>query len=190
MEPTLNFTNILDHIVVSLLPWIMAMIAGGGIGYLIAFLIKRWTGSNPGIQPLLILFPWRAILAWVALVAVSSPILLFQFGLSLNYQIATNGIVLSMMVIPWAAHYFLHIGIPATRWGKILSIARSVAVLSIGITSILDFGIGFYLRYVSSMGDVQQMNIVFGVEGAMLVGIDVLLGFVQLLVTRRPYPAS
>ncbi len=190
MVPTLNFTNILYHLVISLLPWIIAMIAGIGLGYLIAFLIKRFPGNHPGSQPLLILFPWRAILTWVALVVISSPIILIQFGLNLSYQIATNSIVLSMMVIPWAAHYFLHAQIPSTRSESVLSIARTVAVLSIVTTSILDFGIGFYLRYVSSLGDVQQMNIVFGVEGAMLLGIDILLGFFQLLVTRRSYLAS
>jgi len=190
MEPTLNFTNILYHLVISLLPWIIAMIAGGGLGYIIALLIKRLTDNHPGSQPLLILFPWRAILAWVALVAISSPILVFQFGLGLNYQIATNSIVLSMMFIPWAAHYFLHVQIPSTRSESVLSIARTMAVLSIVITSILDFGLGFYLRDVSSLGDVQQMNIVFGIEGAILLGIDILLGFFQLLVTRRSYLAS
>jgi hypothetical protein len=185
MEPTLSFVDVLEHLEISLIPWIAALIIGGGLGYLIAILIRRAVQRFPRIRTFLILFPWRSVIAWIALVAISSPVLLIKYGLGPRSQIATNVTVLFLIVFPWSIQTFLGSWFPSAGGEKAFSIARTLGVLSLTITTILRFGIGIYIERGASLGDLTIMSRGFGIVGVLLLVLDILLGLIQLVVLRN-----
>ena len=42
METDLSLSMILQHLEVSLIPWLIVMVVGGGLGYFFAILLRKW----------------------------------------------------------------------------------------------------------------------------------------------------
>jgi len=62
-----------------------------------------------------------------------------------------------------------------------MSVARTSAVLSIALVVILSTtGMGYYIHEVSDALDIQRMSIAYGVVAAMLLGVDLVFGLIQL----------
>lgn len=182
MEPSLTLQLILQHLSVSLIPWLIIMVIGGGLGYGFSFLIHRWLYDHKWLLNILVFLPWRSVIIWIALVAIHSPLMIWQFGLGPISASVAIGIALCVFIIPSITVILLQSLYPPSSLGKIMSIARTSAILSIALVVLLDTGMGYYILRVSSSLGFQKIILAYLVVGAMMLGIDLVLGFIQIAV--------
>lgn len=180
MDLELNLSLNLYHLLVSLIPWGIATVVGGGLGYVLAVLLRRWFQNHPHGINYLVLLPWRSIVIWVAHVLIYSPsFLIWQFGLGPFSTGLTVGIVLSLLIIPTSVRVFMRSIFPPNLKEDAISIVRLAAILSIVLTVFLNDGVGYYLNRASSTNDFQKMGLGYEIVGVMLLGIDLLFGLIQ-----------
>ena len=169
----------LSTLLVSLIPWLIVILVSGGLGYPFAILLRRWFQSHPWGLNYLVLLPWRSVAAWIALVVIQTPLIIWQFGLG---QISTGiavGIALSVLILPWMTSTIIRSWYPLSLLPKVLSIFRMSAILSIVLSVLLYAGVGYFLYHASWNSDFHKMITAYQVVGALLLGLDLLFGLIQ-----------
>jgi hypothetical protein len=181
VETDLTGSRILVHLGISLVPWLIVMLAGGGLGYLVATLLRRWFQGHPRALDRMVLLPWRSIAILIALVMVNTPLMMWYFGLgTLSASIAT-GVALSVLFVPWMTSAFLHLWYPASPFRKIGSIVRTSAILAIVLPVFLQMGVGYFIYQTSG---TPEMTLGYEVVGAMMVGVDLISGILLLFIKK------
>lgn len=188
MEPELTLQLILQHLIVSLVPWSVAMLVAGGLGYAFASSIRRWGSSHTARIRFLEFLPWRSVSVWIALINIYSPLSVWQLGIGVISAGVAIGVTLSLFIIVWTTFTLLQTWYPNTILEKILSIARLSAITSIALAVFLSAGMGYYISQVTSANDVQKMFLGYAVVGAMMLGVDILFGLVEHVILVRANP--
>lgn len=187
METDLTLSRILAHLGLSLVPWLIVMLAGGGIGYLLAILFRRWFQGHPRAFDLMVFLPWRSIAVLIALVAINTPFTIWNFGLDPLSTSVTIGVALSVLFVPWITSIFLYSEYPISTRRKVLSLVRTFTILSIVLPVFLQAGVGYFIYQVSFNLDTPNMILGYEVVGAMMLGVDLIVGLVQYVLGRsRP----
>lgn len=184
METNLTVALILAHLGASFVPWIIVMLAGGGLGYLLATLLRRWFQGHPRALDLMVLLPWRSIAMWIALVMIDTPWMIWVFGLGTRSTIIAIGMALAALFVPWMTSAFLHGWYPASPLRQIGSVVRTSAILAIVLPVFLQAGMGYFIDRVSFDLDTSKMILGYEVLGMMMVGVD-LIGGILLLIKGR-----
>jgi hypothetical protein len=192
MGPDLTLQLILQHFSVALIPWLIMMPAGAGLGYALAGLIRRQISAHTWILKTLVFLPWRAVAIWIALVDINSFLLIWWLGLGILSASVTVAIALGLLITPLVTLTLLQAWYPPSLSERIMSVARTSAVFSIALVVILlTSGMGYYINQVSAALDIQKMIIAYGVVAAMLLGVDILFGMIQAaLLTTQSRSAS
>lgn len=183
METDLSLSMILQHLEVSLIPWLIVMVVGGGLGYFFAILFRKWFQDHQRVLNLLVLLPWRSVAIWIALVVIYSPLMVWQFGLGTIAGSVAVGVALSSLMIPWITTTLVRSWVPLSTIGKILSIVRLSAILSIALPVFLNIGMGYFISRGSFDLEIQKMTLGYEVVGAMLLGTDIVLGIIQFALS-------
>ena len=181
MGPDLTLQMILQHLSVALIPWLIMMPFAGGLGYALAGLIRRQVSAHRWILKTLAFLPWRAVAIWIALVDINSFLLIWWLGLGTLSASVTVAIALGLLITPLVTLTLLQAWYPPSLIERIMSVARTSAVLSIALVVILlTSGMGYYINQVSAALDIQKMIIAYGVVAAMLLGVDLIFGLIQM----------
>ena len=183
METDLTLSMILQHLEVSLIPWLIVMVVAGGLGYVFAILLRKWFQGHQRVLNLLVLLPWRSVAIWIALVVIYSPLMVWQFGLGTIAGSVAVGVALSSLMIPWITTTLVRSWVPLSTIGKILSIVRLSAILSIALPVFLNIGMGYFISRGSFDLEIQKMTLGYEVVGAMLLGTDIVLGIIQFALS-------
>jgi hypothetical protein len=179
------WANIGDHLVVSLVSWLAVSIVGGGLGYLAAKLLSSWIKRSPDVLPLIALFPWRSIAAWISVYAITSPYVRVRFGIGNASGVYSMTIVFFAWAIFAFAQTSLHHWFDAPLQARILSTIRTLAILSIALTATTVHGMGFLIVYKGFQGpDFELATQGFEITAILLIVVDVFLGGIQYLVGR------
>ena len=184
MDFDLTLQMVFYHLEICLLAALIAIIVGGGLGYLLSFLLRDWVRRLPGFWNVLVIFPWRSISTWIALVLSRSGLMIIQFGLGFPADAFTIGGVLLVFVIPWVVQTKLGSYFPLNGLGKMVSFGRTLVILSIALEVMIHFGLGNFMDQAYGQLDYQKINQGYAVLGIMMVGLDLLLGFGQVMVAR------
>ncbi len=182
MEPNLSVPLVLQHLYISLIPWLVVMILGGGFGYGFASLLRKWLEGRQSWLNSLSLLPWRSLVTWTAIVVIDSPLMVWKFGLGTPSGSITVGIALGMFIVPWVTYTLLRSWFPLNTPGKLLVIARVAAILSIALQVFLNTGMGYFIAQASYALDLPKMSLGYTVVGVMLFGVDLLFGMIQFAV--------
>jgi len=179
MDANLTLSLIWEHLGVSLIPWLIIMLVGGGLGYLFATLFRHWFRGHPRSFHLIVLLPWRSISILIALVVVNTPLMVWNFGLGTLSASLAIGVALSVLFIPWITSTLLYSWLPINMLGKVFSIVRTSIILSLVLPVFLQTGVGYFIYQVSFAQDLSKMTLGYEVVGAMLLGADLLIGVIQ-----------
>ena len=181
MEPDLTLQLILQHLSVALIPWLIMMPFAGWLGYALAGLIHRQVSAHTRVLKTLVFLPWRAVMIWIALVDINSSLLIWWFGLGTLSASVAIAIALGLLITPLVTLTLLQAWYPPSLIERIMSVARTSAVLSIALVVILlTSGMGYYINQVSAALDIQKMIIAYGAVAAMLLGVDLIFGLIQM----------
>ena len=185
METNLTFPLILEHLGVSLIPWLIVMPAGGGFGYLLAVLFLRWFKGRQRAFDLMALLPWRSIAIFIALVVINTPFMVWKFGIGLLAPSLSIGVALFVLFVPFIAHTLLNSWHPISAREKVVSIVRTFAILSLALSVFLQTtGMGYLIYRVSSELDFPKLILGYEVIGVMLLGADLIIGLIQYALTH------
>jgi hypothetical protein len=180
METNLTFPLLLAYLGISLIPWLIVMLAGGGLGYLLAVLSQRWFKGHQRAFDLMALLPWRSITIFIALVVINTPLMVWKFGIGLLAPSLSIGVALFVLFVPFIAHTLLNLWHPISAHGKVVSIVRTFAILSLALSAFLQTtGMGYFIYRVSSELDFPKLILGYEVVGVILLGTDLIIGLIQ-----------
>jgi len=184
----MSIQDIFQHILLSLVPWLIGSAIGGLIGFVLAAWIKDWCNRDDKNIRRLLLIPWRTMIL-ITMLIVFSPLMVIWVGLG---NIATFLMVTSfifLLALPIATNIFLDNWSSLSKPIQITSTVRSLATFSIVLTiwvSIYSFGGGLGSIMLKHMR-VLEFNLwltTWLVVGAITLVVDILLGILQLLIFR------
>jgi hypothetical protein len=185
METNLTFPLLLAYLGISLIPWLIVMLAGGGFSYLLAVLFLSWFKGRQRAFDLMALLPWRSIAIFIALVVINTPLMVWKFGIGLLAPSLSIGVALFVLFVPFNAHTLLNSWHPISAHGKVVSIVRTFAILSLALSAFLQTtGMGYFIYRVSSELDFPKLILGYEVVGVMLLGADLIIGLIQYALTH------
>lgn len=176
-----------DHLALSLLPWVVAVLIGGGLGYAVALLARHLLpGNNPGLRGAAVLLPWRTVIATVALAAlVYPPVQLVGLGQTAG-QISV-GLFLLALAVPLTADLFLQTWYPSPLAARLLARSRTLAVVAVA-AAVMTYNAGAGGAGALIWQGFNRLNDQAVVAGFTIVALlalvaDVTLGLIQLLLS-------
>ncbi len=89
-----------QHLLISILPWLIGTVVGGGLGYACAIVARSVVSTHPGLRRAVMLLPWRTIAVTLTLVALLSPLTVEHFGLGLEAGQVSVGFFVFVFALP------------------------------------------------------------------------------------------
>ncbi len=176
----------LEHLWLTVVPWLIGIVFGGGLGYLVARVLRPFWQTQARLRAMLIIAPWRTLGALTILLTVRSPLLLRYFGLGQATALVWLTILSSLTAFGAALSLFLTSTKSPTTTSQAIASARTIAVgLSIAAIIASDAGAGGAGELITnSMLTLDQNLFITGVFTIVAVSaiLDILLGIGQVLI--------
>jgi ABC-type nitrate/sulfonate/bicarbonate transport system permease component len=118
MQPEYSISLIINHILRSILPALIGIFFGGGLGLLLGLILSKILGLAPWLQGIVRLAPWRSVAFTLCLILIYRGILMnlglrfgIRFGIGPDFDMLILGIIvfiLSFIFLPstFLGHYF------------------------------------------------------------------------------------
>ena len=171
------------------MPWFVAVLVGGGLGYVFAVVMRRAYTRRPRLRRASTLLPWRTLAVTLTLI-VLSPLIPVFMGLGT----AAGATLVALFVLVWAlpstAGAVLDHWYPASLTGRLIGAFRTLATATVAIVILTPAvaGSGGAGRLIFQEGwqvlDYPQVVRGFLVVVLLALVIDLLLGGLQLLLPR------
>lgn len=136
-----NNSLFFDHLWISLLLLLIGSVLGGGLGYLLAFLLQRTFVNHPKMQRAAVLVPWRTGLAAGLLALLVSPVVVINIGLGNTAGILILGIVGTTLAIPYTCSVFLGQRQSSSIYVELTAGTRSLAVF-LAVCAVIVYWVG------------------------------------------------
>jgi len=184
---------VVEHLLISLVPWLAGVVLGGGLGYLCAILVRVLFSSFPDLSKPSMLLPWRAILMSLLLL-VLSPASVAILGLGPMAGAVVVGLSMLLLAMPLTAAILLENWYPSSLSvrlvGGLRTLATASVVVAVGAGVFGGGGLGS-----SMMESVRLLQFGRALEGwlailALAVLLDLLLGIPQLIAFRKSEEAQ
>jgi hypothetical protein len=183
-----------EHLVISLVPWLAAVIVGGGLGYLLAVLVRWPYARPPGLRRPSTLVPWRTVATALTFVALSPAVPVFT---GLGPLAGATMVLLFAFVwaMPCTASIVLDHWYPSSLAARLVGGFRTLAIATVSISTLTPTmaGSGGAGRLLFQEGwqllDYPAVVSGFLVVVLLALAIDLLLGGLQILLprpSRRP----
>jgi ABC-type proline/glycine betaine transport system permease subunit len=184
----LEMSTFMDHLLIALVAWIGSLVLGGGVGYLMAHLLRRLMSAMPNNRRIIALVPWRTLL-FILILILWSPFLPTRLGIGTQTGMVMVSLTISLVACPMTMSTFLDNWFPQTLHVRLMVVARALLFLALfatlGVGLIGGGGAGVYL--------IQQVNLLeYGklLQGVLLLGgmallLDLILGFVEFWAGYR-----
>ena len=184
----------LDHLLISLVPWLAGMVVGGGLGYACALVARSLFSTLPGLRRASMLLPWRTVAVTLALVALVSPIIVVRVGLGRVAGMISVGIFVFVFALPFTIGTLLEHWYPSPLVVRLITGARTLATASVAVAIAGRLtgsgGAGALIFQGMRLLDYPQMLRGFLLVVLLALVIDVLLGALQLLFFRTSRKAQ
>lgn len=176
-----------QHLLLALLPWLVAVPLGMVAGYGLAHLIRQAYTRLPMLRLVAILFPWRAIAVTLAAAMFFLPVGLMRFGLGTRTALAGTTLTLLAIALPFSSQIFLWDWYPPPFRARLVAAGRLLAVIAIALavrgSLIAAGGAGQLIDRGIDLLESELMSQGFAIVGGLAVVVDVAAGFIQLAVS-------
>jgi ABC-type proline/glycine betaine transport system permease subunit len=180
-------TSILgEHLLISLVPWLVGVVVGGSLGYICARGIRGLFSALPGLRRPSTLLPWRTVVMTLPLLFPLIPALV---GLGVVAGATMVGFFVFVFALPFIAGIVLEHWYPSTPNVRLVGGIRTLAVASVIVATLAPVvtgsgGAGVLIREGYQSVDYARM-----LRGLALVIVlsligDLLLGALQFLLSR------
>ena len=176
---------ILRLIITSQVGWILGVIVGGGLGYLLALGFRSLITSKPNFRRALFLLPWRTGAIALLLLASVPVLYIVIWGFGPKTDIIGIGTITMILMLCTIPSLLLDYWLPNTLRIRFVALMRSIATGSIVIANLFSLLGGSS----GSMGQIALFHLRM-MEKSMAIGyymiavvivlvIDVLMGVLQ-----------
>lgn len=187
-------SELLQHLWLTLAPWLIGMVLGGGLGHLISLFLRRFFGTSLSLRTWFTIIPWRTGVAFILLTAIYSPYLIRYFGLGFTTALLKLGIVSFILSFTLTIYSFLILQETPTIFLRLVSISRTMAVamayFAITAADVGADGAGVLIN--DSLVKLDNEIFFNGVFVVVLISVvlDVFIGVIQILVSPKPFALS
>lgn len=181
-------TAIVEHLLISWIPWLIGVVVGGGVGLLCARGMRALFSAKPAWRYPSALLPWRT-LVMMFLMAAWSPLIVILLGLGPVAGGVMVGSSVCILAMAFTATTLVENWYPSPFVVRLIGGARTLVVVSCliaaGVGQIGGGGLGFYLRLAPWLlaGKLLWQVVLVVVIAAALV-LDLALGLAQLIALR------
>lgn len=183
-----------QHLLISILPWLIGTVVGGGLGYACALVARSVVSTHPGLRRAAMLLPWRTIAVTLTLVALLSPLTVEHFGLGLEAGQVSVGFFVFVFALPLTVGTFLDHWSPSPLVIRLIAKARMLALVSVAVAVMTYLmgsgGAGTLIWQGMQNLDNAQLLKGFSIVAVLALVVDVLLGTLQLVFSRTVRPTS
>jgi ABC-type nitrate/sulfonate/bicarbonate transport system permease component len=178
---------IVAHVLITCIPWLVGVVAGGGLGVLCALGIRATFSARPGLRSPSVLLPWRSVVMALLMVALS-PFIAVHLGLGpLAGGIMVGSSVTILALAFTCATLVDHwhrspLGARLVAGARTLAVAAGLIAVEVGV-----FGGGGVGGVVLDGIRLQQADLMWSgllVVFLLVLVLDVLLGAVQVAAHR------
>jgi len=184
-----NISLVVDHLWISLLPFVVGSILGGCAGYLLAKVLQGVYVKYPAWERVAVLLPWRTVLAAGILTLLVSPVVVMNIGLGNKAGILILGIVATASAIPYTCSIYLRQRRRNSIYSELTAGARSLAVLLVWCAVFVYWvgGGGAGSLIFPGMQDVASGQLSEGIYVVAIIalGYDFFLGGMQFALTAK-----
>jgi ABC-type proline/glycine betaine transport system permease subunit len=181
-------TSILrEHVLISLVPWLVAVVVGGSLGYLCARVIHGLFSTLPGLRRPSTLLPWRTIVMTLPLLFPFIPILI---GLGVFAGATVVGFFVVILAWPFITSTVLECWYPSKPDVRLVGGIRTLAVASVIVAALAPLVTGsggagvLIFREGYQSHDLARMLRGLGVVVLLSLISDLFLGALQFLLSR------
>jgi len=183
----MTFQYIAQHLLLSLVPWLIGSTLGGVIGYGIALLIKKIFIGFPGLRGLMVFAPWRTIIM-VTLLLVYSPLIVVWVGLGSSATLLMVGFFVLLLALPITTGILIEKWYPSSIAVRLAAAARTLATSSIVLTVTAGIystgGLGPIMIEHMRLLEHSSAYSIYLVVLLITLMVDILLGILQLFLVR------
>lgn len=176
-------TMFAQHLLIALLPWLVGVVGGGGLGYACAVVARALFSKRPALRRPLVLVPWRTIAVTLPLLSAFVPAVL---GLGMITGMAVVGLFVFSFAFPFTVATLLDRWHPSTLLSHLIAGARTLGTASVVVAAATAMvggggGAGAMIFYGMSIPEHGELLIGLSIVVLLAVMVDVLLGGLQLL---------
>lgn len=172
-----------EHLLITVVPWIVGMIIGGGLGTIVALMVHLLFSAVPGLRRPSMLLPWRTLVMGL-LVFVWTPFLVARVGIGPEYGGVTVGLVLLLLTMMVSTTVLMEHWHPEKLAVRLVAGARTLAgasqVIAVGVGFIGGGGIGFIMMQGIRLLDTSLAWRGVGIVIGLTLVLDVVIGAVQM----------
>jgi ABC-type nitrate/sulfonate/bicarbonate transport system permease component len=183
----MTFQYIAQHLLLSLVPWLIGSTLGCVIGYGIALLIKKFFIGFPGRRGLKVFTPWRTIIM-VSLLLVYSPLIVVWVGLGSTATLLIVGFFVFLLALPITTGILIEKWCPSSIAVRLAAAVRTLATSSIVLTVTTGiYSTGGLGPIMIEQLDMLEYSSVFStllIVAAITLMVDMLLGIPHFFLVR------
>jgi hypothetical protein len=172
-----------EHLLITVIPWIVGMIVGGGLGAIVALMAHLLFSAVPGLRRPSMLLPWRTLVMGL-LVFVWTPFLVTHLGIGPEYGGVTVGLVLLLLTMMVSTTVLIEHWHPERLAVRLIARARTLAgasqVIAVGVGFIGGGGIGFIMMQGMRLLDTSLAWRGGGIVVGLTLVLDMVIGVVQM----------
>ena len=191
----MNWTVLVQHLLISLVPWLGGVVVGGGLGYICALVGRRLFSARPGLRRLSMLLPWRTIVVNLLLLYSVFPIILRLIGVPVRSGVPAQAAIVCLWVLPLAfaftAVVLFESWYSSPLVVRLIAGVRTLATASVAVAAATQRAAGRgsigvslyptgYPQVISTLSTVVLLTLM----------VDVLIGALQLPFSRSSMTAK
>jgi hypothetical protein len=187
-ELNVSAAAVVVHLLITCIPWLIGITAGGGLGVICGLAIRAIISANPAWRSALVLLPWRTLVMGF-LAAVWSPFIASLMGLGP----ITGGIMvagsISVLAMAFAATTLLEHWYPSPLGSRLVAGARTLAVASglfaAGVGLLGGGGLGYLILEAARLSQYGVKWKGLLVVLALALVLDLALGVAQVMALQH-----
>lgn len=183
----MNVSILTEHLLISLVPWLVGVVIGGGLGYACALAARSLFSRFPALRRGSTLLPWRTVAVTLPLL---SPLVVIAVGLGPTAGAIIVGLFVFVFALPFTVVTLLEQWYLASLVVRLIARARTLATASVAVAAIgppmAGGGGAGVLIFQQGMRllDYPQMLRGFSVVVIVALVADLVLGALQLLLSQ------
>jgi len=181
----MDTSRVVEHFLMSLIPWIVGVIVGGGLGVACALVVRLIFSTLPRLRWLSALIPWRTIVMGL-LVVVWTPFIVARFGLGPTAGGAMVGLSMLLLGFSVIGGMLVEHWHPSPLAVRLIGAGRTLVtgavVLAVGAGFVGGGGIGFVVMQAFRLLEYRMAWTGIGAVVGLLLVLDLAFGVPQVIV--------
>ncbi len=192
-------TVFINHLLLSIVPWVAGGLIGGGLGYLLALAIRPLS-ARPGLYRALRLIPWRTIAFVLVAIAIYAAYPVYLLGSVLRSAMPGTGFLVDALAsisfavlavaLPFTTSIIAGYWFPPSLGERLAAGARTLGVASVVLALTASHwgvnGAGRLIAIGAREFDYSEVGLGYGIVVSVALIVDLVMGLIQMVVARPP----